>query len=94
MGVVVVVMMNSGGPGANVFMCLFVSGAEIVFGDESGGVSLLHVPTLIVTPLVSNFTFVSTSVCPPPPRTCVLPVCLWKGSVLGDGLCWGLGVRA
>ncbi|XP_063877322.1 inactive dipeptidyl peptidase 10-like isoform X3 [Scylla paramamosain] len=35
----------------------WISGAEIVFGDESGGVSLLHVPTLIVTPLVSNFTF-------------------------------------
>ncbi|XP_042218028.1 inactive dipeptidyl peptidase 10-like [Homarus americanus] len=35
----------------------WISGTEIVFGDDSGGVSLLHVPTLIVTPLVSNFTF-------------------------------------
>nr|XP_053652971.1 dipeptidyl aminopeptidase-like protein 6 isoform X2 [Cherax quadricarinatus] len=35
----------------------WISGTEIVFGDASGGVSLLHVPTLIVTPLVSNFTF-------------------------------------
>ncbi|XP_069989241.1 inactive dipeptidyl peptidase 10 isoform X5 [Penaeus vannamei] len=35
----------------------WISSTEIVFRDESGGVSLLNVLTLTITPLVSNFTF-------------------------------------
>ncbi|XP_064096888.1 inactive dipeptidyl peptidase 10-like isoform X4 [Macrobrachium nipponense] len=35
----------------------WISSTEIVFRDDGGGVSLLNVPNLTVTPLVSNFTF-------------------------------------